>query len=630
MIRHDDDYDAPIYRYQSISAVPWSTFAQQPDKAVRIIIQDSAERLPLDVIYIPRNSSRLFVGFHGAETQSITDLPKFQFIRSFLLHRKESFLFLSDSTLLNHEEIRIGWMSGQPEFDLAPAYAGLIRAVTLDTGIIDTVLIGHSAGATAAIRVGSMVPDSRAIGVNGQLSADYYHPEILTTLRTKAFNDPRSDAAFLDAFRDRLDLRCSFESRAENSTFSWFTHAGDVENSLGDRPSYPQLVSHFGLGEDGGLTPQGDSIALCDWDSTNVNPHALPGTVIPFINAVLGEPTNFDLQIRGSVNPIWKSQKISHPSTSRIKFKYRGSNPSMVHDDLYDARIYRYSTLNEVPWDTFEPGTRARIIVQSSAESMPIDVLYIPRDSNRLLVGFHGAEPRNILDAPKFQFLRSFITRSESLLFVADSTLLMGEKINIGWLAGNMETPLASLVSRLIADIGISTNLEETILIGHSAGGFAAILVGSQVPNSRAISINGQSVVTRYQKWTVNNLQKEAFPECESIEEMENLYAKRIDLRVALQGRLESSSFSFFSHISDDSSFGSMPHFPLLAEAFGLGAVGGRTSRGDAFVAGNWELNNALPHALPGVILPFIELTLGEPTNFFANADTDSYWDRSQ
>ena len=100
----------------------------------------------------------------------------------------------------------------------------------------------------------------------------------------------------------------------------------------------------------------------------------------------------------------------------------------------------------------FDVSGPARYIVEDPRHSLPLDVLFIPRPgskSKRLLVGLHGAEGRATANLPKFQFVKSFTKRDESLLFIADSTLLQGEKINIGWYAGNSDTPLQILAAQL-------------------------------------------------------------------------------------------------------------------------------------------------------------------------------------
>lgn len=293
--------------------------------------------------------------------------------------------------------------------------------------------------------------------------------------------------------------------------------------------------------------------------------------------------------------------------------EYRGQHAD--HDDLMDLPILRFPNLESLEFDLSEP---KRYIINDERYSLPLDLVYYPRpESKRLLVGLHGAEGRNTANLPKFQFVRSFTTRKESLLFIADSTLLQGEKINIGWYAGNKDTPLARLAAEAVNKAGAATNVDETLLIGHSAGGFGAILIGSMVPNSRAISVNGQTVVDRYQPWTVKNLREFAFPECETIEEMMDTYRDRLDLRTALQHRLDSSSFTHFGNRSDDASFSeAMPHFPLIRDHFGLPDEGGITPHGDAIVACDWHLEGISGHAMPGTAMPFINLVLddGEPS----------------
>ncbi|MDO5500775.1 MAG: hypothetical protein Q4F67_13960 [Propionibacteriaceae bacterium] len=288
--------------------------------------------------------------------------------------------------------------------------------------------------------------------------------------------------------------------------------------------------------------------------------------------------------------------------------------------------IRRFDSLDELAFDTAEP---ARYVITDSEYSLPLDALFYPRpDSNRLLVGLHGAEPRGNSTLPKFQFVRSFLSRTESLLFVSDSTLLQGPDINIGWYAGNRDTPLVDLMALAAKKAGATVNAEETILVGHSAGGFAAVLMGSRIPNSRAISVNGQTVVERYFPWAVSNLQTFAFPECENPAEMVLRYGNRLDLRIGLEHRLETASFTHFGNRSDPSSFGERPHFTLLAEHFGLTELGGITAHGDALVACDWGTQGS-GHAMPGSAIPFLNLVLdeGQPSEAITH-DVDPRWHR--
>src|SRR5699024_1898768 len=128
-ISNDSRDGTPIYRYASIEEIAWTKFSASFGSAVRIIVQPTSDDLPLDVLYIPRSNSRLIVGFHGAEQQSSTELPRFQFARSIGANRPESFLALSDSTMLYHKQFVVTWMVGDKRTDIAAAYAKLIQSI---------------------------------------------------------------------------------------------------------------------------------------------------------------------------------------------------------------------------------------------------------------------------------------------------------------------------------------------------------------------------------------------------------------------------------------------------------------------------------------------------------------------
>lgn len=289
---------------------------------------------------------------------------------------------------------------------------------------------------------------------------------------------------------------------------------------------------------------------------------------------------------------------------------YRGETSD--YDELMDVQIRRFTSMDALTIDVDAP---ARYIIQDPSFSIPIDVLFIPRsDSDRLLVGFHGAEMRTEADLPKFQFVRSVRERQESLLFVSDSTLLQGNSISLGWLAGNSSTPLSDLIAQVIHEAVKVVQAKSTILIGHSAGGFMAMLVGSKIPSSRAISVNGQISLSLHRDWTNTRLRKTAFPEYNSNAEMLSAFPERFDLREALANRADNSTFTYFAHSDDRLTMTEHRHYPALAEFFSLSAQGGRTSRGDALVPARWDTSNTTPHALPGTIKPFLQAVLGEIT----------------
>lgn len=299
----DSRYKAKIHRYRKVEDIPWTELSQNKNVPVRIIVWDGTG-LPLDVLLISREHQRLLVGLHGAETRANVDLPKFQFATSFFWHRKETLLFLSDSSLLPTSRLGLAWMFGLPEYDLAMNYSLLINSYRIALGIKETVLVGHSGGGMAAILIGRRIPNSRAVSVNGQIAARLHEPwvkEAFFEEVTPSF--PTMDKMF-DHFAERLDLRVALKDRCEDATFTFFTHASDTA-SVSNYPHFPEFCKFFSLPETGGKTDQGDVLVLCDWEvPTNGSPHALPGTVIPFIERVLGETKDNDF-LRAQADPRW-------------------------------------------------------------------------------------------------------------------------------------------------------------------------------------------------------------------------------------------------------------------------------------------------------------------------------------
>ena len=299
---------------------------------------------------------------------------------------------------------------------------------------------------------------------------------------------------------------------------------------------------------------------------------------------------------------------------------FRGSNIENNYDELYQAKIYRYEKLSDIPWLTFQNDIDipVRIIVWPKEEILPVDLLFIPRNSRQLLIGFHGAEARNQADLPKFQFVRSFTDeRTESLLFFSDSTLLLDEKITLGWMSGNSHSHFLPRIVSTIKSVSSKLGYTNTTLVGHSAGGFAAIAVGSYISNSVAVSINGQVVVGAYEIWAVKALQEAVYPEEYTYTSMLSRYYNRMDLRFFLNNRVSTSSFNFYAHKDDPNMMTTCPNFPILTKFFELELDGGVTSNMDSIILCDWERkNNVSPHALPGSVIPFIQLSLGEQPKF--------------
>lgn len=301
-ITTDDRYDALIHRFTSIAEVPWMDFSKMVGQKLRIIVQSSPDALPLDVLYVPRESPNLLVGFHGYLNQSNMELPVFQFLRSFNSTRSESFLLISDSTLLQDTTIGIGWTFGSIEQDLSLEYSNLINQLQRQAGYNTTILAGHSAGGFSAVRIGLPVDNSVSVVMNGQFDIGIHRKWEVSKIRRSIAPQIKSDDDFISDFPERFDLRHTFPSRGRNSRVCWFAQFDDPL-SIQEYRHFPSYTEYLGIPPEGGISSQGDLGIITHYSHKPGNPHGVPGTVVPFIEAAMGEPISMDIGIEFDLFP---------------------------------------------------------------------------------------------------------------------------------------------------------------------------------------------------------------------------------------------------------------------------------------------------------------------------------------
>lgn len=275
----DSFYEADIVRYERPSEIEWEKL-DRPGCRYRIIVQENQSRLPLDMLFLPRESRDLLVGLHGAET-SEASLPKFQYVRSFESSRQESLLFLSDPTpLLSRDRIHISWYVGDTHTDVSREYSSIVRDLLQRIALDNVTFVGHSAGATAAVKIASRVPGSLAVAVNGQYAANLY-PADLEHIRRNAFPECVTIEEMLGVYRDRFSLESALTEPESDFRVIWFTHKDDG-SSFGKWPNFPTLLAGMCRGSSNCIA------VLCDWEYER-SAHALPNSVIPFLQIALRE-----------------------------------------------------------------------------------------------------------------------------------------------------------------------------------------------------------------------------------------------------------------------------------------------------------------------------------------------------
>ncbi|WP_178945241.1 heparinase II/III family protein [Kocuria sp. TGY1127_2] len=122
-----------------------------------------------------------------------------------------------------------------------------------------------------------------------------------------------------------------------------------------------------------------------------------------------------------------------------------------------------------------------------------------PDPGSVLTVQFHGAIDRNKTQIPIFQrmeFQRGLSTGPTMNL--ADPTLDLSSTLRLGWYMGVAELDLHEAIAHQIHIAARALGVDKVVLQGGSGGGFAALQVGSFLPEASVIAFNAQTDVRMY------------------------------------------------------------------------------------------------------------------------------------
>jgi len=239
---------------------------------------------------------------------------------------------------------------------------------------------------------------------------------------------------------------------------------------------------------------------------------------------------------------------------------YKNSTPILINPELFDK-----STLPEL-------GFLSKAMI-FRIDGWDIPLLYWPSPKKRLFILTPSAIDRSKDSLPSF----SRMTRAANQLFdghvicIADPTLYLNEEMEIGWCLGLRSFDLSSAIANLAINaansLGIS--LDNVIIWGSSAGGFAALAIAERVDGSTAVAINAQTDIFLYERESqVSLVRKYVF---ESLPE--DVIRAEMDYRVNIMALRKSkeknkSRVILVQNILDHHHFSS--HFsPLWAEIGG-------------------------------------------------------------
>lgn len=156
-----------------------------------------------------------------------------------------------------------------------------------------------------------------------------------------------------------------------------------------------------------------------------------------------------------------------------------------------------------------------RLIVEFNQMPVPLLVRINPQFNSNLMVTYNGALQRSKApDGIVFQRSSWLDEVEASVIQLADPTLVVNRKLQIGWGQFSQETwsidTMAEIVSRLREVLDLPTP-QSTLHYGSSAGGFQAIAVSTLDTGSQALVNNPQLDWSRYVQSFVGALMREVF-----------------------------------------------------------------------------------------------------------------------
>ncbi len=117
------------------------------------------------------------------------------------------------------------------------------------------------------------------------------------------------------------------------------------------------------------------------------------------------------------------------------------------------------------------------------------------RDSNTLIIAFHGSINQKINPYPVFQKKGIADRLKSNVLSIADPTLQSDSSLNLGWYLGFSSLPAQKILIDFINKIMKSYGFKKIIFMGGSGGGFAALFFSWNFPESIVLVSNPQTVL---------------------------------------------------------------------------------------------------------------------------------------
>ncbi|WFP16729.1 hypothetical protein [Citricoccus muralis] len=137
-------------------------------------------------------------------------------------------------------------------------------------------------------------------------------------------------------------------------------------------------------------------------------------------------------------------------------------------------------------------------IVTVDHHNVPIDLLVAPHPSDTAIVFFHGAIEKHFT-LPVLSGLGISGGLNANRIFVSDPSLILEQRLLLGWYAGNRhQVDLQDALTRILDHVFTLLGAKRVVFFGGSGGGFASLYYASRFENSLALPFNPQTSIRRY------------------------------------------------------------------------------------------------------------------------------------
>ncbi|ASN39641.1 hypothetical protein CGQ24_11850 [Arthrobacter sp. 7749] len=127
-----------------------------------------------------------------------------------------------------------------------------------------------------------------------------------------------------------------------------------------------------------------------------------------------------------------------------------------------------------------------------------LDAMVINKQSDILVVGFHGALNQEKAQLPRFERMSTIRGYEVSSMFFGDPSLWKSKDLQLSWYTGWDGVDVHRIVADWAVAVARAIGAKKIMFTGSSGGGFAALQISSLVPGSMALVFNAQTDIAQY------------------------------------------------------------------------------------------------------------------------------------